>query len=207
MIIGINNLQYVIPVLVPGSQQLEEEYCQSDWLGFVTSGTVIRHVSGSLQPLSSWLPDYPAGTAILSSMAGEKLVPQWCQNEKQAMVFMGSLENAKEIRADLWDFGYEFQGNTDKELLYTLTNRYLDVGMSPFEAMKLTFLRLQGRFAVMAIFAQPEQRLIVGSRGYPLGMGVLSSSLIVGSNIQMLKQLYQSVMALEEGKPLVLCSV
>ena len=207
MILAINNLQDVIPVLVPGLQRLEKEYGASHWLGFVRYAAMIREVSGSEQALSSLLPEYLIGSAILSSFTIQEPMHEWYQNEKHALVYMGTLENAKEIRAELLDLGYEFQGKTDKEVFYSCFNRYLDVGMSPLEAMKLTFRRLQGRFAVMAVFAQQEEGLIVGSRGYPLAMGVLSNSLIVSSNIQMLKRLSQSVMAVEEGKPLVLCSV
>jgi glucosamine 6-phosphate synthetase-like amidotransferase/phosphosugar isomerase protein len=83
----------------------------------------------------------------------------------------------------------------------------MDVGNSPAEAMRSAFLRLQGHFAAMALFAQPQEQLIVGSRGYPLSLGICYESLIVGSDTQILKQLSQSVMVIEEGKPVVLCSV
>jgi glucosamine--fructose-6-phosphate aminotransferase (isomerizing) len=207
MILAIHNLQDVIPTLVAGLQNLEEEYGQSDWLGFVSSGDMIRQISGAVQPLSSWLPEYPIGSAIMSSMTGAKPVPQWCQNEKQALVFMGSLENAKEIRAYLWDLGYDFQEKTDKEIVHQFLNRYLALGNSPLDALKLTFKRLHGRFAIMTLFAQPEQKLIVSSKGYSLGMGMLSNSLIIGSDIPMLKRLSPSVMVLEEDNPVVLSSV
>jgi len=68
----------------------------------------------------------------------------------------------------------------------------MDVGNSPAEAMRS---------------AQPQKQLIVGSRGYPLSLGICYESLIVGSDTQILKQLSQSVMVIEEGKPVVLCSV
>ena len=83
----------------------------------------------------------------------------------------------------------------------------MDVGNSPVDAMRLAFLRLQGHFAAMALFAQSKEQLIVGSRGYPLSLGVCYESLIVGSDTQILKQLSRSVMAIEEGKSVVLYSV
>jgi len=208
MILGIHNLQQAIPILVPGLESLEEEYGQSDWLGFVSDGSVIQKISSSEQPLSSWLPEYSPGSAILNMAVGtEQEQPQWYQNEKQAVAYMGTLENAETIRTYLLELGYEVYGNTDKELFCTLLNRYMDVGNSPVDAMRLAFLRLQGHFAAMALFAQSKEQLIVGSRGYPLSLGVCYESLIVGSDTQILKQLSRSVMAIEEGKSVVLCSV
>jgi hypothetical protein len=208
MILGINNLQQAIPILVPGLESLEEQYGQSDWLGFVNSGSVIQPISSKEQPLSSWLPEYSPSSAILNLKVGtEPSLPQWYQNEKQAVAYMGKLDNAVAIRTYLLELGYEFEGNTDFELFCTFLNRYMDVGSSPVEAMRSAFLRLQGHFAVMALCAQPQEQLIVGSKGYPLSLGICYESLIVGSDTHILKQLSQSVMAIEEGKPVVLCSV
>ncbi|RKZ54104.1 MAG: hypothetical protein DRR16_00920 [Candidatus Parabeggiatoa sp. nov. 3] len=206
MILGINNLQHAIPILVPGLESLEEQYDQSEWLGFVSSGSVIQPISSKEQPLSSWLPEYSPGSAILNLKVGTEQ-PQWCQNEKQAVAYMGKLENAVASRTYLLELGYEFEGNTDIELFCTLLNRYMDVGSSPVDAMRYAFLRLQGHFAVMALCAQPNEQLIVGSRGYSLSLGVCYESLIVGSDTQILKQLSPSVMAIGESKPVVLYSV
>jgi len=206
MILGINNLQDVIPVLLPELQYLEEELGRSDWFGVVTSGGVIRQISDSAQPLSSCLPEYLTGSAILSSITAQEPIPQWCQNEKHALVYIGMLENADDIKTDLWSLGYELQGKTDKELVYTLLNRYLDIEFSKLDAMKSTCSRLQGNFSIMALFAQPEERLIIGSRGYPLDIAVLSSRLIVGSNLRIMRRFFHSVITLEKGDPVVLSS-
>jgi len=139
--------------------------------------------------------------------AGVTPLPRLLKSDKLAVAYVGRLDNAPCILEYLLKLGYKFESKTDEDLIYMLLNRYLEVGISPAEAMKLVLLRLRGRFAMMLLISQPEEMLMVGSRGCPLALGVCNESLIAGSDIEMLKPISQSVMRLEEGNPIVLCSV
>jgi len=48
MIIAIHNRYDVTFNLIDGLQRLEEEYGQSDWVGLISSESVIRQTSGSV---------------------------------------------------------------------------------------------------------------------------------------------------------------
>ncbi|HID99381.1 MAG TPA: hypothetical protein EYP59_03730 [Thiotrichaceae bacterium] len=209
MILAIHNPQDVTLFLLDGLQRLEEKYGQSDWVGLISSGGVIRHASGSVQHLSAWLPNYPAsfGIALSNSNVGVTPHPKIRANEKLAIVFDGMLDNASSIRKKLFEAAYDLIFDIDQDIVLTLLTHYLTLGLSPLEAMRLLFMRLPGRFVVMALFAQPYEQLLVGSRGYPLALAAAYDSVMVSFDLPMLKQLYHTMIKLEEGDPLLLCSV
>jgi len=209
MILAIHNRYDVTLHLHDGLQRLEDEYGQSDWVGLVSSGAVIRQTSGSVQQLATWLPNYPAsfGIALSNSNVGVTPHPKIRTIEKLALVYAGALDNASTIQKTLFDAGYDLIFDIDQDIIFTLLTHYLAVGLSPLEAMRLLFMRLQGRFAVMALFTEPCEQLLVGTQGYPLAFGVASSSVMVSFDIAMLKRLYHTVINLEEGSPVLLCSV
>jgi glucosamine--fructose-6-phosphate aminotransferase (isomerizing) len=208
MILSIHNPQDMTLFLLDGLQRLEKEYGQSDWVGLVSSGGVIRQASGSVEQLSTWLPNYPAsfGIALSNSNVGATPHPKIRASEKLAIVFDGVLDNASSIMKDLFEAGYNLIFDIDQDIISTLLIHYLGLGLSPLEAMKLLFMRLQRRFALMALFTEPYEQLLVGSRGYPLGFGVAYDSVMMSFDLPMLKRLYHTVIKLEEGEP-VLCSV
>jgi glutamine---fructose-6-phosphate transaminase (isomerizing) len=68
-------------------------------------------------------------------------------------------------------------------------------------------VRLRGRFATIALFANQKDLLIAARRGSPLAIGVSDDNLIVGSDTEALGILSHQVIQLSEGSPAVLCSV
>jgi len=147
------------------------------------------------------------GIALSNSNVGVTPHPKVRANEKLAIVYAGMLDNSSSIQKTLFEVGYDLIFDIDQDIVLTLLTHYFAVGLSPLEAMKLLFMRLEGRFAVMALFAKPYEQLLVGSRGYPLSFGVASESVMVSFDIAMLKRLYHTVIKLEEGDPVLLCSV
>jgi len=208
MILSIHNQQNVTPLLIDSLQRIEAKYGQSYWVTLTLSEGAIRQVSGSVEELSIQLSNYlvKGGIAFSHSNAGQTPHAKVRALDNLAIVYAGMLDNAPSIRNDLFEMGYDLIFDINEEIVLMLLTSYLEAGLSPFEAMKLLFLRLQGRFVVMGLFTEPEM-LIVGSRGYPLALGVCHDSFLVGFETQMFKSIFPSVMALEEDNPMVLYSV
>ncbi len=133
--------------------------------------------------------------------------PKILASEKLAIVYDGVLDNASSIRTDLFEVGYDLIFDIDQDIVSTLLTHYLAVGLSPLEAMRLLFRRLRGRFVVMALFTEPYEQLLVGSRGYPLALSAAYDSVMVSFDLPMLKRLYHTLIKLEEAYPQLLCSI
>ena len=133
MIIAIHNPQDMTLFLLDGLQRLEKEYGQSDWVGLVSSGGVIRHASGSVEPLSTWLPNYPASCGIALSNSNQSVTPhpKIRASDKLAIVFDGVLSNASSIRKDLFEAGYDLIFDIDQDIIFYTLDSLLGGGAFP----------------------------------------------------------------------------
>jgi glucosamine--fructose-6-phosphate aminotransferase (isomerizing) len=127
--------------------------------------------------------------------------------EHIAVVHSGVIENHDELREELINLGYEFEGKTDSEVILRLISRYLDIGLSPKEAISVTIMRLCGFFALITLFAGEHEQLIAARRGIPLAIGVGEECFYVSSDVSSLKPFSRQIMRLEDSCPVVLSSV
>ncbi len=127
-------------------------------------------------------------------------------NKNLAVVHHGFIKNSYEIKNELLDLGYEFYLETDNQIILYMINRYLDIGLDPAEAMTVCMMRLEGDFAIIALFAYPEEVLIAARRRLPLAIGVADNVFYVSSNAKALSLISSQVMQIEAGEPVVLSS-
>lgn len=88
-----------------------------------------------------------------------------------SVVHNGIIENHEDIRGELSGKGYEFQSDTDTEVIAHLIHSFLIQGQSLLESVQATFGRLEGAFAVGVISNKEAATLIAGKRGAPLLVG------------------------------------
>lgn len=129
-------------------------------------------------------------------------------NDDLAVVYNGQIENRMELREELMALGYEFQNrNDDSELILRVINRYLEIGLSPKEAISVSLMRLQGHFIIMGLFATKDEQIIIARRDHPLAIGLGKDILYVAQDSKLLKPLSQQVIELSEGYPTILSSI
>ncbi len=87
-----------------------------------------------------------------------------------ALVHNGIIENHDELRALLKAKGYQFQSQTDTEVIAHLIDSIYDGDI--FEAVKAAVKQLHGAYAI-AVFCKDEPQRLIGARaGSPLILGV-----------------------------------
>ena len=87
-----------------------------------------------------------------------------------ALVHNGIIENYEEIRAELQAAGYEFESQTDSEVVTHLVGHLYQGDL--FDAVRRTVKRLSGTYAI-AVFCKDEPHRLVGARfGSPLVIGL-----------------------------------
>ncbi len=210
-IFGILNDKNVNSTLLQGLQRMENGGYDAISVATVADGRIQWQEAKDLHSL---LPELSTGGRF-----GIAYTSKGCQNESEvqyarfyatehlAIVHNGVIENNPELREELMSLGYEFESKTDSELILRLLGRYLDIGLSPKEAISVTIMRLHGFFAMIALFAGEEEQLIAARRGNPLAIGLGEEALYVSSDANTLEPLSRQVIQLEEGSPAVLSSV
>jgi glutamine---fructose-6-phosphate transaminase (isomerizing) len=210
-IFGILNEKNVTSTLLQGLQRLENGGYDAISVATVANGRIQWQEAKDLHSL---LPELSTGgrfgiayTSKACQSESEVQYTRFYATEHLAVVHNGVIENSHELREELMSLGYEFESKTDSELILRLLGRYLDIGLSPKEAISVTVMRLHGFFAMIALFAGKKEQLIAARRGNPLAVGLGEEALYVSSDANTLEPISRQVMQLEEGSPAVLSSV
>src|SRR5919199_1919122 len=112
-----------------------------------------------------------------------------------AVVHNGIIENHAELQAE----GVHFETETDTETFVRLLDNELAHGKPPREAFAAALRRVQGAFALAAIFAGHPTTLMAARQGAPLAIGFGEGEMFVGSDALALAPLTRRVAYLEEG--------
>ncbi|MDQ5850077.1 MAG: glutamine--fructose-6-phosphate transaminase (isomerizing), partial [Pseudomonadota bacterium] len=114
-----------------------------------------------------------------------------------ALVHNGIIENHDELRAELCARGYEFDSQTDTEVIAHLVHSLY--GGDLLEAVRSAVKRLHGAYAI-AVVSRKEPGLVVGARaGSPLVVGVGEGECFLASDAMALAGATDRIAYLEEG--------
>ncbi|GGC13334.1 glutamine--fructose-6-phosphate aminotransferase [isomerizing] [Oxalicibacterium flavum] len=114
-----------------------------------------------------------------------------------ALVHNGIIENHDELRDELRAAGYEFESQTDTEVIAHLVDHLYTGDL--FETVQLATRRLTGAFAI-AVFCRDEPHRVVGARrGSPLIVGLGDGENFLASDALALAGTTDQIIYLEEG--------
>jgi glucosamine--fructose-6-phosphate aminotransferase (isomerizing) len=114
-----------------------------------------------------------------------------------ALVHNGIIENHEELRHELIAAGYQFESQTDTEVIAHLIDHLYQGDL--FETVQQAVKRLAGAFAI-AVFCREEPHRVVGARqGSPLIVGVGQGENFLASDAMALAGTTDQIIYLEEG--------
>ena len=213
--VGSNN---VVPVLVQGLQRLEYrgydscgvavwndglkrarstarvaellEQVQQDGLGGYTGIAHTRWATHGVPATHNAHPHFSFGPQAEVAAAEVKA--------RIALVHNGIIENHEELRAELRAKGYQFDSQTDTEVIAHLIDSVYDGDL--FVAVKEALARLHGAYAVAVIARDEPNRVIGGRAGSPLILGLAADgSNYLASDAMALAGVTDQIIYLEEG--------
>lgn len=91
--------------------------------------------------------------------------------ERVAVVHNGIIENHAELRCELEEKGYTFSSDTDSETIPLLITHFLDEGDDEQSALLHAVDKLEGSYAIVAIFDNNQNELFAAKKGSPLIIG------------------------------------
>ena len=205
-IVGAVARRNVVPILMEGLRRLE-------YRGYDSAGIAV--VNGSLKRLRS--PGRVAALGSLvdaASLAGPIGIAhtRWATHGKPteanahphqsggiSVVHNGIIENHEEMRARLKRRGYEFDSETDSEVIAHLVHSHVRDGLGLLEAVRRSVTELQGAYAIAVIAEKDPSRLVVARMGAPLLIGRGENENFAASDTSALLQVTREVVYLEDG--------
>ncbi|WP_397476284.1 glutamine--fructose-6-phosphate transaminase (isomerizing) [Pusillimonas sp.] len=114
-----------------------------------------------------------------------------------ALVHNGIIENYDELRVELRAAGYEFESQTDTEVIAHLVDHNYDGDL--FTAVQQATQRLEGAYAI-AVFCRDEPHRVIGARhGSPLVVGLGQDENFLASDALALAGTTDQIIYLEDG--------
>ena len=205
-IVGAVAQRDITPLLLQGLKRLE-------YRGYDSCGVAL-HVEGRLQRSrsTSRVADLESQVATAGLIGFTGIAhTRWATHgapashnahphfsrERIALVHNGIIENHDELRSELLAAGYEFESQTDTEVIAHLIDHMYTGDL--FETVQQTVKRLQGSYAI-AVFCRDEPHRVVGARqGSPLIVGVGQGENFLASDAMALAGTTDQIIYLEEG--------
>ena len=205
-IVGAAAKRDIVPVLVEGLRRLE-------YRGYDSCGVAALGENGLERVRSVARVEDLAGQIRRQRLGSETAIAhtRWATHgapvthnahpmisrDEIALVHNGIIENYEELRAELQARGYQFDSQTDTEVVTHLVHSLYEGDL--FRAVRRAVKRLAGAYAI-AVVAKGQPHCVVGARaGSPLVVGVGANEMFLASDALALAGTTQRIAYLEEG--------
>ncbi len=205
-IVGAVAQRNIVPILLEGLKRLEYRGYDSCGVAAVTDGKLERlrsvdRVADLESQVASRALAAPTGIAHTrwathGAPATHNAHPMFSRGEI-ALVHNGIIENFEELRLELKAAGYEFESQTDTEVIAHLIHSLYAGDL--FDSVQRAVRRLTGAYAI-AVVAKSEPGRVVGARaGNPMVVGVAADGTYLASDALALSGTTDQIAYLKEG--------
>ena len=167
---------FALPFLMQGLSKLEYRGYDSAGITILENeGLKTIKCKGRLKNLEDKLQDYHleghvgightrwATHGIPSNLNSH---PHTNDDETISLVHNGIIENYRELKEELIKKGYQFQSETDSEVVVHLLDEYFEGNL--FEATKKVLKRIDGSYALCIVSTLEPDKIIVAKKDSPL---------------------------------------
>ena len=207
-IVGAVAERNVVPILMEGLRRLEYRGYDSAGIA-IAVGDGIRRVrrQGKVQELQNALDEDPLkGVSGIShtrwathGVPSERNAHPHMSNDDVMLVHNGIIENHDELRDELRKQNYEFESETDTEVVAHRIHFYLQQSGDLADAVKKTVAELEGAYALVVMSKSDPEKLVLARAGCPVVVGLGIGENFVASDVAALLPVTRKFMFLEEG--------
>ncbi|MFZ2313550.1 MAG: glutamine--fructose-6-phosphate transaminase (isomerizing), partial [Methylobacter sp.] len=198
----------VVPILLEGLKRLEYRGYDSAGLAVISDQKIYRKRElGKVNGLEALLETDPISGnigiahtrwATHGKPSIENAHPHICRN-KVAVVHNGIIENHEQLRNIQIKNGYEFDSQTDTEVIVHEIYHALDSTDGLLNAVKQTVKNLDGAYALGVMSIEDPDTLVACRKGSPLVIGVGIGEYFIASDVAALLPVTQRFIFLEDG--------
>ncbi|MDZ7769535.1 MAG: glutamine--fructose-6-phosphate transaminase (isomerizing) [Woeseiaceae bacterium] len=207
-IVGAVAERNVVPILMEGLRRLEYRGYDSAGIAVMGANSITRlRRLGKVQELQNALDDEPlrGGTGISHTRWATHGVPSELNAHPHmsqpdiAIVHNGIIENFQELRDQLRTAGYNFESETDTEVVAHRIHQHLQTTADLTEAVRMTVAELEGAYALVVMSKMEPDKLVLARAGCPVVIGLGLGENFVASDVAALLPVTRNFMFLEEG--------
>ncbi len=207
-IVGAVAHRQIPNILLEGLQRLEYRGYDSAGISVIQDGKLARARSlGKVQALveKAHAQDLKGNVGIghtrwaTHGEPSEKNAHPHNSGNRISIVHNGILENYQELKQELIGKGYQFESETDTEVIAHLIDASLSGAGSLLAAVKSVVKRLVGAYALGVISSESPDRIVACRAGSPLVVGIGIGENFIASDVLALRPVTDRFIFLEEG--------
>lgn len=126
-----------------------------------------------------------------------------CKNQL-AIVHNGIIENYELLKKDLEDRRHIFNSKTDSETIAHLIEAYLVQGVTFTDAFREAVKKLEGTYAVAAIYSKEPDKILTARKESPLLIGLSDRGCALSSDIPALLPFTHNILDVKNGEMAIL---
>lgn len=126
--------------------------------------------------------------------------PHFNSDRSLFIVHNGIIENYSILKAGLKQQGYEFETETDSEVLVHLVDRFLKTGKTLFQSVRYALNEVEGTYGIAVVSENEPDKIIVAKKGSPLVIGIGDGENYVASDVNALISHTSRVVYLEDNE-------
>ncbi|MDR5172100.1 glutamine--fructose-6-phosphate transaminase (isomerizing) [Methylobacillus flagellatus] len=207
-IVGAVGARNIVPVLIEGLSRLEYRGYDSAGVAVLSEGHLrrVRAVGRVAEMQGKAQAENLTGTlgightrwATHGGVTESNAHPHISRGEI-AVVHNGIIENHDEQRQRLQAMGYEFESQTDTEVIAHLIHHYLAQDLALLDAVKHAVKQLTGAFAISVVSIHYPGQMICARQGCPLLIGLGEGENFIASDVSAVLSVTRNVIYLEDG--------
>jgi glucosamine--fructose-6-phosphate aminotransferase (isomerizing) len=209
-IVGYIGKENALPFLMQGLHRLEYRGYDSAGVAICNEMIRVQRCKGKVSDLENRIASLDlSGTmgightrwATHGEPSDRNAHPHSSMHELFIVVHNGIIENYAELKADLIKHGFQFQSETDTEVLVNLIEYFYnqEEDISAEIAVRLALSRVVGAFGIAVICTREMEKLIVARKGSPLVIGIGKDGYFVASDASPIVPYTDSVIYLNDN--------
>ncbi|MHB8255996.1 MAG: glutamine--fructose-6-phosphate transaminase (isomerizing) [Acidiferrobacterales bacterium] len=206
-IVGALARRDIVPILIDGLKRLEYRGYDSSGIAILSGGLKrVRRVGRVTEMEAEALSQNLSGMAGIghTRWATHGGVTEFnahpiISRDELAVVHNGIIENHEAMRTRLKALGYQFESQTDTEVIAHLVHHYYLTMPDLFSAMRAAVAELRGAYAIGVIALNSPDTVCCARMGCPLLIGLGDGENFFASDVSALISVTRRIIYLEEG--------
>ena len=214
-IVGYVGKEQAAPILLEGLQRLEYRGYDSAGIAVCGAGGLkVAKSKGRLQALRTLThdgADLPGTMGIGHTRWATHGVPNdinahphVSSSGRIALVHNGIIENYAELKGQLLHKGYQFQSETDSEVVVQLLDYYFEQCGDIVKAVQMMLDAVEGAYALGIVCADAPDRLIAARKDAPLLLGFGKGENFIASDVTAIIRHTRDIAYMEDGEMAIL---
>ena len=196
------------PILIKGLKSLEYRGYDSAGIALLNGQLNVYKKAGKVSDLEAYTKDKSIGATIGIGHTrwathgvpnDTNAHPHLSHSGNLALIHNGIIENYASIKAELVRRGYEFQSDTDTEVLVNLIEEIKKQEQAPLEdAVRIALNEVVGAYAIVVIDKADPDTLIAARKGSPMVIGIGDEEFYIASDASPIIEYTKNVIYLDD---------